>query len=254
MPYLVREAQLPRFLERFPRATSLGAFLRETGTPLLLGAPLQPEGAAGYENAALLLSPDGRLLGRYGKQQLVPIAERVPFWRVEAVRRFFETALGLTEGWTPGRGPVVQAVPLAAGRQARVATPICFEDAFPDLCRRLVRSGAEVLVNMTNVSWSRRASAMVQMIVAARFRSVENGCALIRATNGGVSAVIDPRGQIVASLPLFEPGFLRIEVPVYQGAGRTPYAVFGDLLPLGLAVALALGLAARLLQELRRPA
>jgi len=249
VPYPVRKAQLARLLERFPRPISLGAFLRETGRPLLLGAPFQRDVGAGYENAALLLAPDGRLLGSYGKQQLVPFAERVPFWSVEPLRRFFEDALGLTEGWTPGAGPVVLSVPLSDGREMRVAAPICFEDAFPDLCRRLVRSGAQTLVNLTNVSWSRRKSAMVQMIVAARFRSVENGCALLRATNGGVTAVVGPRGEIVASLPLFEPGFLRVEVPIYEAAGRTAYSLLGDLLPALLAAAVALALLARLVQE-----
>ncbi len=249
IPYLVRERQLAGFLERFPRPVSLSMFLREIRTPLLLGSPFQADGEAGYENAALLLGQDGRLLGRYGKQQLVPMAERVPFWGLEPVRSFFEGALGLTEGWTPGRGPAILTAPLARGGQVRVATPICFEDAFPDLCRRMVRAGAQVLVNMTNVSWSRRESAMVQMLVAARFRGIENGCALVRATNGGVTAVIGLHGEITAELPLFEPGVLRVDIPLYEGSGKTPYAVLGDILPILLACLLAAGIAVGLLRD-----
>jgi apolipoprotein N-acyltransferase len=252
IPYAVRETQIARFIERFPRPVSLAAFLRETAAPLLAGAPFQAGGEAGYQNAALLLAPDGRLIGRYGKQQLVPFAERVPFWGWEAVRRFFEDNLGLTEGWTPGSGPAVLTVPLAGGGELRAAAPICFEDAFPDLCRRMVRAGAGILVNMTNVSWSRRKSAMVQMLVAARFRSIENGCVLVRATNGGVTAVIGPRGEISAQLPLFEPGFLRVEVPLYRDTGRTAYAMFGDLLPRLAAAALGAAFIARMLSRRRR--
>ncbi len=254
LPRVVRERQLARDLQRFPAPTSLMAFLRETGTPLLLGAPFQAAEKRGFENAALLLAADGSLLGHYGKQQLVPFAERVPLWRIAAVRRFVEGALGLSEGWTPGSGPAVLAVPLRAGGQARLAAPICFEDAFPDLCRRLLRAGAQTLVNLTNVSWSKRESAMLQMIAAARFRSVENRCALVRATNGGVTAVIGALGEIRAALPLFEPGFLRVEVPLYDVSGRTAYALFGDALPLALAAALALALAAAAARDRgRRP-
>jgi apolipoprotein N-acyltransferase len=251
VPYLVRERQIAAFLQRFPEPTSLAAFLREIRVPLLLGSPFQRTGSSGYENAALLLAPDGRLLGSYGKQQLVPFAERVPLWGLAPVRRFFEDALGLTEGWTPGAGPVVLRLPTAAG-EVPLGTPICFEDAFPALCRGLVRAGARVLVNLTNVSWSRRESAMLQMIVAARFRAVEEGCALVRATNGGVTAFVSPGGEIRASLPLFEPGFLRVEVPLYAGAGRTVYARFGDWLPALLFITLVAGLLARLVSERRR--
>ncbi len=248
IPYLVREQQLASFLERFPRPTSLAAFLREIRVPILLGAPFQRAGSASYENAALLLTPGGRLAGAYGKQQLVPFAERVPLWGLEPVRRFFEDALGLTEGWTPGAGPVVLRLPTSAG-EIPMAAPICFEDAFPGLCRNLVRAGARILVNLTNVSWSRRESAMLQMIVAARFRAVEDGCALIRATNGGVTAFIAPGGEITASLPLFEPGVLRVEVPLYARAGETVYARFGDWFPAVLALALVAALFAKLLEE-----
>jgi apolipoprotein N-acyltransferase len=245
IPYLVREGQLARFLERFPRPAPIGEFLKEIGTPLLLGSPFQASGDAGYLNAALLLSPRGDLLGYYGKQQLVPIAERVPFWDLEVVRVFFEKALGLTEGWTPGDGARALRLPRGGKPDVALAAPICFEDAFPDLCRRLVGSGAQVLANLTNVSWSRRKSAMVQMIIAARFRGVENGCALLRATNGGVTSVIGARGEMLAEAPIFEPAFLRVDVPLYAGAGRTPYARWGDLLPWLLAAAIGAGMIAR---------
>ena len=95
---------------------------------------------------------------------------------------------------------------------------------------------------------------MLQMVVAARFRAVENGCALVRATNGGVTATIDARGRIVAALPLFESAFLRAEVPLYREAGTTAYARFGDLLPWLLAAGLALGLAVQVARQRRRRA
>jgi apolipoprotein N-acyltransferase len=233
----LRQEQLDSFLQSYPPGFPLIELLEQTGKPLLLGSPFRPSGEPGYQNAALLLSSGGELLGYYGKQHLVPFAEYVPFWNLPLVRRFVRNVLGLSQGWQPGPGPRLLELSWKQ-RTLAIGAPVCFEDSFPDLSRRLIQEGADVLVNLTNVSWSKRRSAMTQMLVAARFRSVENHIALARATNGGVTSVIDWTGAIVATVSMFEPAWLHAEVPLYERAGRTPYSRFGDVLPVFLGLLL----------------
>lgn len=249
LPLAMTEESVGPRLSRYPPASPMSQFLQELGVPLLLGSPFSPGDVDGYQNAALLLSPDGRLISYYGKQHLVPVAERIPFWSLGPVRWFFREKLGLSQGWTPGTGSRVMTVALAGREVIQFGTPVCFEDSFGDVCRRFVRDGADVLINLTNVSWSQRESAMIQMLVAARFRAIENRRLLLRATNGGVTAVIDTRGRITLRLELFRPDSLRTEVPLYRQKRLTPYTRWGDWFP----IALFLGLTMALCLRMREP-
>ena len=207
-----------------------------TGVPWVVGEePLQAM------NAAMLVAPGGAVLDHYGKQHLVPFAESVPFWEVPAIRRLFSDVIGLQATWVPGAAATIYELPVRAGGRVRFATPICFEDAFPNLNRRFVRAGADLLINLTNDAWSQTVSAETQHFVAARLRAVENRRVLIRATNGGVTAAVDPWGRVIGEpAPLFTETALRLEVPVYRPAAATVYTRFGDYLPGVLAAVLAL--------------
>ncbi|HUV07408.1 MAG TPA: apolipoprotein N-acyltransferase, partial [Spirochaetia bacterium] len=125
--YYIREEQFARVMERIPRLRPLGPFIRETGKYFLIGAPFRPLGTPGYQNAALFISPGAELLGSYGKQQLVPIAEVVPFWDIGFVRTFFKQVLGLTQGWSRGTETTLFQVPIQTGGSLTFGTPICFE-------------------------------------------------------------------------------------------------------------------------------
>ena len=216
-----------------------------TGVPWVVGTePLQAM------NAAVLVAPGGAVLDHYGKQHLVPFAESVPFWEVPAIRRLFTGLIGLQAPWVPGAAATIYELPVRDGGPVRFATPICFEDAFPYLNRRFVRAGADLLINLTNDAWSQTVSAETQHFVAARLRAVENRRVLIRATNGGVTAAVDPWGRLIGSAaPLFTETALRLQVPVYRPAADTAYTRFGDWLPAVLAALLALFIGVR-----RRPA
>ena len=238
------------FFERNPEGAPLLPFIRGSAGRLLSGAPLVVDWGRGTAmNAALLFGPDGGVERFYGKQHPVPFAEALPFWRVPPVRRFLREVVGLESVWVPGDERTVFEVPLRSGRTLRFAAPLCFEDAFADLCRRFIREGAELWINLTNDSWSRTVSAETQHFVAARFRAIENRRVLIRSTNGGVTVVVGPKGEVLARLPLFQPGTLSVRVPVYREAGLTPYTAYGDWFPLLLA---ALLLAALLADAARR--
>jgi len=81
----------------------------------------------------------------------------------------------------------------------RLGVFICYESAFPNLVRQFTKQGANVLVNLSNDSYFGRSEARVQHLSIARMRAVENRRFLIRATNDGFSAVIDPAGRILQS-------------------------------------------------------
>jgi apolipoprotein N-acyltransferase len=217
------------------------SFLRELPAPLLTGAPVLVDASERQVgNGALLLNQQGEVMQYYAKRQLVPFAERIPFWNVPFVQRFFRTVVGLGGVWTPGEEYRLFELEAPDGA-LRYATPICFEDAFSYVCRDMVREGADFLVNLTNNSWSRTDSAQVQHYVAAKFRSVENRITLVRSTNSGLTTVVDPWGRRLASLPMFEADYLIVDVPIYVPEKPTVYTRYGDYLGqlfAGLAVAL----------------
>jgi apolipoprotein N-acyltransferase len=222
----------PFYAEK-PESMPFLSFLEKIDTYLLVGAPY----AVDWENyrmmnSVIMLHPEGRIEQYYGKQHPVPLAEHIPFWEVPAIRNFFQNVVGLySSGWVLGKEYTIFTLPTHDGTTVTFGAPICFEDAFPSLCRRFILQGADLLINLTNDSWSRMVSAETQHFVAALFRSVETKRVLIRSTNAGVTAVVGPFGRVLESLPLFTEDTLYTEVPVYKEDSFTPYTLYGDYLP-----------------------
>jgi apolipoprotein N-acyltransferase len=107
-----------------------------------------------------------------------------------------------------------------------VAPDICYEDAFgEEIIRQLPR--ATLLVNVSNVAWFGDSLAPAQHLQMSRMRAMETGRFMLRATNTGVTAIVDPRGKVVDRLPQFTEGLLRGEVRGRSGA--TPYVRFGNV-------------------------
>ena len=140
-------------------------------------------------NSAALIDPQGDWDGRYDKIHLVPFGEYVPF---KSLLRF---AGGLTkEVGDFSRG--VSRDPLQAGDQ-KLGVFICYESVFPDEVRRFANRGAQVFVNISNDGWHGDSGAYAQHLKQARMRAVENARWLLRDTNTGVTATIDPYGRVV---------------------------------------------------------
>jgi len=172
---------------------------REAQTWALVGnlgvrnASETPEHATELYNSASLVSPGGEWVGRYDKVHLVPFGEYVPFKRV------FSFAGGLTKEVGDFSSGTSRA-PLRAG-SGRLGVFICYESIFPDEVRQLAANGAEVFVNISNDGWYGDSGAYAQHLKQARMRAVENDRWLLRDTNTGVTASIDPYGRVVASIP-----------------------------------------------------
>src|SRR4051794_26667404 len=178
-------------------------------------------------NSAVLLKPDGSEVGRYDKIDLVPFGEFVPS-AFSFVNRITQEA----GDFAPGRDIKVLN---AAGH--RLGTFICYESAFPDLVRQFSRQGADVLVNLSNDAYFGPSEAREQHLSLVRMRAVESRRYIVRSTNNGITAVIDPAGRIVKQLPSYRGWAAAVRFGTVQET--TFYARHGDWFAWGcLAIAL----------------
>ncbi|MCB2198267.1 apolipoprotein N-acyltransferase [bacterium] len=148
-------------------------------------------------NPAFLIQPHKRgQFERYSKVHLVPFGERVAFqWLIPALGNL---NLGQAE-FKPGKGTAVWRID-GVQDTFTVAPLICYESIFPDLGQKAVRGGADVLLNLTNDGWYDDTAELEQHLMLSRIRAVETGRSLVRATNTGISAMINPAGHLTRIL------------------------------------------------------
>jgi apolipoprotein N-acyltransferase len=176
-------------------------------------------------NSVVAVGPDGAFRGQYDKMHLVPFGEHVPYARLFAFAGKLTAEVG---DFVPGSRPVVLPAPQAG----RAATPICYEAGFPGLVRRFTQGGAQLLVNLSNDGWFGDSAARRQHLLMARMRAIENDRWLLRATNDGLTAAIDPLGRAT----VFEPGKRAVYQARYaRRSSLTLYARLGDWFPLACA-------------------
>jgi apolipoprotein N-acyltransferase len=221
-------AESRSYYSQKPALDPLIPFIRESGAWLLTGAPVVLNWTT-FEatNSAILIDPQTRLVRSYAKVHPVPFAEAIPFMEFPVFRNFMKNVVGLDSGWAMGKEFVVFDLPTKTGK-IRFGAPICFEDAFADVCRNFSLGGADLLINLTDISWSKTESAEIQHWAAARFRAIEARKTLVRSTNGGVSCVVGPYGEMLDSLPLFKPVSKFVEIPIFKDASPTVYIRWGD--------------------------
>jgi apolipoprotein N-acyltransferase len=205
------ESDLPDFYR--DGLISLG---QKNGGDVLTGLPTGSLQGAYYNSVISLGAAPSQ---RYHKVHLVPFGEFIPLkavwgWVIEVLH------IPLSDF---ARGAPDQR-PLAIGGQ-RVAANICYEDAFgEEIIRQLPE--ASVLVNVSNLAWFGDSFAPWQHTQMSQMRALETGRMMLRATNTGVTAIIDAQGHVLASLPLFQPGSLSGTIQGY--AGSTPYVRWGN--------------------------
>jgi len=200
----------------------LAAEARAAGTTLLVGAPVADPAGEGMFNAVVALNESPAF---YYKRHLVPFGEYVPFReQFGGILDFVGAPLGDFNAGTSAR-------PLpAAGYDIGVS--VCYEVTFgAEVADAL--PAADLLLNVSNDAWFGRSLAPWQHLEMARMRALETGRPMLRATNTGVTALIDHRGRITASGPLFEPAVVTGEVRPRTGA--TPYVRWRDWPAVGLA-------------------
>jgi apolipoprotein N-acyltransferase len=208
----------PRFRALMQRMTTT------TGAAAIVGNAAADVRATHVDlyNAASVFAPDGALLGRYAKIHLVPWGEYIPF------KEFFSFAHGLTRNAGKFTHGWKRTVFRLNGHHYGIF--ICYESIFADEIRQFVVNGAEVLVNISDDGWYGDTSAPWQHLNMARMRAVENRRWLVRDTNTGVTAAIDPYGRVTASAPRHE--FTSLAVRYGFNDELTFYTRFGDVFAL----------------------
>jgi apolipoprotein N-acyltransferase len=227
---VIPETALPAFFDQLPPeyVRGLRAHAHETGKSILLGTVEREARGPGmeYYNGVVTIGSDA--LGSYRKRHLVPFGEFIPtgfHWVLNILK------IPLTDF---GRGPAGQPPLMAAGVAFGVA--ICYEDIFGEEMIEALPA-AQVLVNVTNDAWFGESFAADQHLQASQMRALETGRWMVRSTNTGITAAIDPSGRVVKRLPWFTMGTLLVDV-VPMG-GLTPYARWGNYAALILIAALA---------------
>jgi apolipoprotein N-acyltransferase len=230
------ESAFPFFLTREADALAQIAALLPEGTVLITGGVRAPEtvpndAVTRAYNSIYVLDHDASILSVYDKVHLVPFGEYLPF-------QDFLERLGLMQltkvrgGFIPGDRRRALQVP----RAPRFLPLVCYEIVFPgDAVPRGERPGW--MLNLTNDGWFGVSPGPYQHLQQARVRVIEEGLPLVRAANTGISAVVDPLGRIVRSLPLGVEDVL--DAPLPRALPATAYSRWGDG-PAGLIVAIAL--------------
>jgi apolipoprotein N-acyltransferase len=191
----------------------------EVHTPLLFGSVVRTADEATL-NRVLLADAQGEILGTYDKVERMPFGEYLPLadWLPRSLRALWPGRASVE----PGR----DVAPLELGA-LRISALVCLEDLVPGFVRRVMREGSpHLLVNLTNDAWFGESDEVWIHLALAKLRAVEQRRTLVRATNSGVSAVIDPLGRVVAQAPAFSRETLVAEAVLLDGA--TPYQALGD--------------------------
>ena len=203
-PALVAWPESPApFRELDPRfQAAMAGIAKAERAPLLVGnVGMEEDEASGQYrifNSASLVSADGHFAGRYDKMHLVPFGEYIP------IRRLIFFAKQLTqnlEDLEPGAERKTFRVGAADGSVHRYGVFLCYESVFADEVRQFTRMGAEVLVNLSDDGWYGDTSAPWQHLNMARMRAIENHRWILRDTNNGTTASIDPYGTVRQSIP-----------------------------------------------------
>jgi apolipoprotein N-acyltransferase len=123
-------------------------------------------------------------------------------------------------------------------RGVRVAPLICYEDLMPELARKFVSEArANVLVNLTNDAWYGKTIGPWQHLWLAQSRAIETRRSLLRVTNTGVTSLVNAKGEVVKTLPMFTPAVMQTDVDILNE--ETFYVRFGDWFAWGMTIAVA---------------
>lgn len=184
-----------------------------------------------YFNSSFLMTPDGKLIERYKKRNLVIFGEYIPLLRWLPFIKYFTPIEG---SFTPGDSVVPFKL---KDLNINVSVLICFEDTFPHLVREYVSGDTDFLVNLTNDGWFGEGAAQWQHAAAAIFRTVENGVPLVRCSNTGLTCWIDSHGRVqeffhTPEHGIYGPGYLTARIPVLlpgETRAATFYRLHGDV-------------------------
>jgi apolipoprotein N-acyltransferase len=215
------ETSVPYLLEYSPEIAGM-ITAASGGNPVAIGIQ-RVDGDRGW-NSLRVLQSDGTVSATYDKFHLVPFGEYIPFGDVlHNWLGLGAFAAQLGNGYSAGQGPVTLDLGPTLGR---VLPLICYEAVFPGIPRQVERP--DWILQITNDAWFGTLTGPFQHFQQSRLRAMEQGLPVVRVANTGITAVIDPRGQVDQRLAFGTAGYLDVpQVPM--GLPPTPYARWGDL-------------------------
>ncbi len=236
------ESPAPFFEDDPQFEQAMAAVARKVQAPLIVNAVGADYSPTSHDwksyVSAVVFNANGNRIGRYDKIHLVPFGEYIPF---QDLLSFAHKLTGRVARWDRGRMRNVFLLDTQKGGSHRYGIFICYEAVFADEVRQFARNGAEVLVNISDDGWYGDTSAPWQHLNMARMRAIENRRWLLRDTNTGVTASIDPYGSVRQSIPRHQVDALPAEFGFRSGI--TFYTAHGDVFAWVCAL-LSLGIAA----------
>ena len=160
--------------------------------------------------------------GIYSKIKLVPFTESFPMKHIFPLL-YVKLLNGNTHMWEKG-----DEYSVFDYRGLKFSTPICFEDTFSTICRKMVLNGSRCFFNLSNDSWSNSIPCQRQHLAMAVFRCVENGVPAVRSTASGVTCIINTNGVIEKAAPEFCQAYVIGKIPLISGNKLTLFTRSGD--------------------------
>ncbi|MEO5925278.1 MAG: apolipoprotein N-acyltransferase [Bryobacteraceae bacterium] len=212
------EAPAPFYPDRPAFRSYISGIAKSAHASFLMGGVAYAKDGAPL-NSAFLLNPSGELVERYDKIQLVPFGEYIP-----PAFNWVNRITGEAGDFQPGTRIVTLPVD-----GHKLGAFICYESAFPNLVRQFTLQGSEMLVNLSNDGYFGDSAAREQHLSLVRMRAAENQRWILRATNDGITAMIDPAGRVTDTIPSHKQ---TSEVMRFNfAADITPYTRYGDWFP-----------------------
>jgi apolipoprotein N-acyltransferase len=212
------ESPAPFFVNNAEFRAAVSEVARRANATLVVGSLGLPTTPQQLYNSAAVIAPSGEWIARYDKIHLVPFGEYVPFKHLLSFAGKLTREVG---DFLPGES----RQPLALGNY-RMGVFICYEAVYPAEIREFARNGAQVFVNISDDAWFGETAAPAQHLNQARMRAIENNRWLVRSTDTGITAAIDPFGRVVAQAPRNQRTY--IDVPYTLITANTFYSRHGN--------------------------
>jgi apolipoprotein N-acyltransferase len=210
---ILAETAIPEFIQKRRPAvyTEFHYMARKYHSDIIVGSldyepNNHPSKTHNFYNSAFMFPSDtARRVKQYSKLHLVPFSERLPFDNIFPILNYVDLGEG---DFSPGEGIMIW------GRGFKYSPTICYEVVYPSFIREIRKTGAELIVNITNDGWFGRSTAPYQHLNICRFRAVEAGMPIARCSNSGISAFIDYKGRYLGRTRLMEKTVLRKKIPL----------------------------------------
>jgi apolipoprotein N-acyltransferase len=195
---------------------------RRIGLPAIFGVVLYEHSSNAQRgvimyNTALSTDERGDVISRYDKEYLLTFGEYLPFGDTFPILYEWSPHSGR---FSPGTAATPLVIPDKEGAKHSVTTLICYEDILPSFTNKAVRPDTELLVNITNDAWFGPTNEPWEHLALAKLRAIEHRRYLVRSTNSGVSAVVDPVGRAIATSEVRD---------VQEGSGKAGDSLYAGI-------------------------